>query len=236
MFEQEEFFPIKDFPHSCLWKENGFLWDPLVYMESYLKSYAHTIEIELPNHVRCKHLDKISIGEGTVIEPDVYIEGPCIIGKNCTIRHGAYIRSNVILGEGAIVGHGCEIKNSLLMNKAVAAHLCYVGDSILGPGVNLGAGVKCSNLRFDKREISVKYQEKRIKTGLVKLGSILGSGVQVGCNAVLNPGTFVGKESFICPLMNLGGYIPSGVQIRSAMNWVAEQCPEKILQNLKTYV
>lgn len=236
MFEQEEFFSIKDFTHSCLWRENGFLWDPLVLMEAYLKSYAHKIEIDVPKNVTLKFPELISIGRGTVIEPDVYIEGPCIIGENCTIRHGAYIRSNVILGCGAIVGHCCEIKNSLFMNHAVAAHLCYVGDSILGPNVNLGAGVKCSNLRFDKREISIKYQEKRIYTGLIKLGSIFGSGVQIGCNAVLNPGTFIGRDSFICPLMNIGGYIPSGVQIRSAPNLVAEQRPEKILQNLKTYV
>ncbi|HSX13830.1 MAG TPA: LpxA family transferase [Chlamydiales bacterium] len=236
MFLLSEFFPLNGFAHESLWKTDGVLWDPLFSLEDYLKNYKHHIEIILPENVTLKYPHLISIGQGTTIEPNVYIEGPCIIGKNCTIRHGAYLRSNVILGDRVTVGHGSEVKNSVMMNQAVAAHLCYVGDSILGPNANLGAGVKCSNLRLDRQEIYVKYQEQKIHTGLVKLGSILGSGVQVGCNAVLNPGTFVGKDSFICPLMNIGGYIPSGVHIRPSQNWVVETRPEKILQNLKKYV
>lgn len=236
MFRHEEFFNLQGFSHLFLWRDKGFLWDPLILMEQYLKNYKHKIEITIPQGVTLKSSKFVSIGQGTIIEPGVYIEGPCIIGKNCTIRHGAYIRNHVILGDHATVGHCCEVKNSLIMDWAVVAHLCYVGDSILGVQVNLGAGVKCSNLRLDRREISVKYQENKINTGLIKLGSILGNGVQIGCNAVLNPGTFVGRDSFVCPLVNIGGYIPSGVQIRNAKNWVAAERPENILQNLKTYV
>ncbi len=214
MFRQVDFFSLNDFAHASLWRENGFLWDPLLTIEVYLKSFSHNIEVIIPENVTLKHKELISIGEGTILEPGVFIQGPCVIGKNCTIRHGAYIRSNVILGDEAILGHCCEIKNSIVMNGAVAAHFCYVGDSILGPGVNLGAGVKCSNLRLDRAEIAVKYGETRINTGLVKLGSILGSGVQIGCNAVLNPGTIIGRDSFVYPLMNIGGYIPRGMQIK----------------------
>lgn len=234
MFSQEDFFSIDDFTY--LWKVNGFLWDPLILMSEYLKKHSHKIEIQVPNDVFLKNPELISIGKGTVIEPSVMIEGPCIIGKNSTIRHGAYLRGNVIIGDNCVVGHCCELKNSLLMNRAVAAHLCYVGDSILGPEVNLGAGVKCSNLRLDRREIGVKFQEKIVNTGLVKLGAILGKGVQIGCNCVLNPGTFVGRESFVYPLMNIGGYIPAGVQVRASQNWVVEAKAEKILQNLRNHV
>lgn len=215
MFSRDEFFSLTDFEHASLWREEGSLWDPITSMESYIRHFPHKIEVDIPDHVTLKNRHLISIGEGTVLEPSVYIEGPCIIGKNCKIRHAAYIRNHVILGDFASVGHCCELKNSLLMHHAVAAHFCYVGDSILGPHVNLGAGVKCSNLRLDRQLISVKYQNQRVPTGLTKLGAILGAGVQIGCNTVLNPGTFIAKESIVYPLLTLSGYIPSGVLIRS---------------------
>lgn len=235
MFLLEDFFPLDDCAHPSLWRADGFLWDPLITMAEYVIHHSHKIEVQVSESVYLKNPELISIGKGTTVEPGVLIEGPCIIGKNSTIRHGAYLRGNVIIGDHCVVGHCCELKNSLLMNKAVAAHLCYVGDTILGPDVNLGAGVKCSNLRLDRREIRVKYEDKKIYTGLTKLGAILGMGVQIGCNSVLNPGTFVGRESVVYPLVNIGGYIPAGAQVRSSQNWVVDPKAEKILQHLRTH-
>lgn len=148
-----------------------------------------------------------------MIEPGVYIQGPCIIGKNCVIRHGAYIREGVICGDYCQIGHSAELKHSILLNHACATHFVYVGDSILGNEVNLGAGVKCANLRLDRSEVVVAWNGKRVKTGLKKLGAIVGDRVQIGCNCVLNPGTLIGKESFSHPLLNLSGYIPPRSQM-----------------------
>ena len=143
-----------------------------------------------------------------------------------------FLREFVILGDQCVVGHTTEIKNSVLMNGSIAAHFCYVGDSILGSRVNLGAGVKCANLRLDRREVFVDFQGEKINTGLKKLGAILGEDVQIGCNCVLNPGTLVGKKSVIHPLLNVGGFIPSASQVRSERKWVVEPQAEKILQSL----
>jgi NDP-sugar pyrophosphorylase family protein len=138
----------------------------------------------------------------------------------------------VILGDGCVIGHGSELKNAILLDGAHAAHLCYVGDSVVGPKANLGAGVKCSNLRLDSREISVICDGQKIKTGLKKLGAILGEGVQVGCNCVLNPGTLIGKKSEIYPLLNVGGWVPPYSRVKSALNWVIEPKVEKILKKM----
>lgn len=234
MFHLADFFPLNDFQHASLWRENGSLWDPLLFIEEYLKTFSHKIEIKIPTNVVLRDSKIVSIGKGTIVEEGTLIEGPCIIGENCVIRHGAFLRGNIIIGNNCTVGHGCELKNVVLMDKAVAAHLCYVGDSILGPEVNLSAGVKCANLRLDRKEVTVKIQDKKVHTGLKKLGAILGAKVQVGCNSVLNPGTFIGKESAVYPLMNIGGFVPSFSLVKpSTPNLIVESKHEKILENLR---
>lgn len=232
MLSMKDFFSIHDFEHSSLWRNKALICDALLHLESYLKSYSHKINIQIPDGVYFKNKDQITIGEGTIIEPGVLIEGPCIIGKNCLIRHGAFLREFVILGNDCVVGHCSELKSSILMNGAVAAHLCYIGDSIIGPSVNLGAGVKCANLRLDRREISLDFQGTKTKTGLKKLGAILGESVQIGCNCVLNPGTLVGEKSVIYPLLNIGGTIPPMHQVRSDLRYVVEPKAERLLQSL----
>jgi len=147
----------------------------------------------------------IHIEEGAVIESGAFIKGPCYIGKRCLIRHNAYIRENVILSDDVLIGHASEIKDSILLNDAKAPHFNYVGNSILGQNVNLGAGAICSNYRFDHKPILIKCDEKIIE-GPTKLGAIIGDDSQVGCNAVLNPGTFLEKKSIIMPNSTIKGF------------------------------
>ncbi len=213
MFDPENFFSLDSFEHKALWKKDQPVWSALKELREYLNQTTHRIEIEIPDEISLRHPEAISIGENTVIEPGVMIQGPCIIGKNCVIRHGAYIREGVILGDHCHIGHASEVKNSILLNHAAATHFVYLGDSILGNGVNLGAGVKCANLRLDRKEILIHFERKLYDTGLKKMGAILGDGVQIGCNSVLNPGTLVGKYSISHPMMNLGGVVPEGHQV-----------------------
>ncbi|MEZ5315244.1 MAG: LpxA family transferase [Chlamydiales bacterium] len=143
--------------------------------------------------------EQIVIGKGTIVESGAYIKGPCIIGENCVIRHGAYLRGGVITGNDCLIGHGTEVKHSIFLNGAKAGHFAYVGDSILGNRVNLGAGTKLANLRFDKKNIFIKDGEKKVDSGLRKLGAILGDGSQTGCNAVTRPGVLIEPKSIFHP-------------------------------------
>ena len=151
--------------------------------------------------------DRIVIGRGTRVQPGALIEGPVKIGRDSLVRTGAYIRGGCWIGDGCVVGANTEVKHSILLDGAKAPHLAYVGDSILGTGVNLGAGTVLSNFRHDGREISIAAAGERISTGLRKLGAILGDSVKIGCNAVLHPGVIVGRDSEIYP----------GVQLRSGV-------------------
>ena len=151
--------------------------------------------------------DRIVIGRGTRVQPGALIEGPVRIGRDGLVRTGAYIRGGCWIGDGCVVGANTEIKRSVLLDGARAPHLAYVGDSILGLGVNLGAGTVLSNYRHDGGEISIVAAGGRIDTGRRKLGAVLGDGVKTGCNAVLHPGVIVGRDSEIYP----------GVQLRSGV-------------------
>ena len=151
----------------------------------------------------------IYIGKGTVIEPGALIKGPTIIGNNTEVRQGAYIRGDCLIGDRCVVGHTTEVKTSILLNDAKAGHFAYVGDSILGNHVNLGAGTKLANLKIIDVEMKLRIEGEVYKTGLRKLVAILGDHVETGCNSVTSPGTLLGKGSLVYPCLNVpGGYYP----------------------------
>lgn len=153
--------------------------------------------------------DNISIGEGTVVEPGALIKGPTIIGRNTEVRQGAYIRGNCLIGDRCVVGHATEMKTAVMLNDAKAGHFAYIGDSILGNNVNLGAGTKCANLKIIASGIKLTIDGKKYETGLRKFGAILGDDVETGCNSVTSPGTLLGKASLVYPNINVqGGYYP----------------------------
>lgn len=202
----QTYFDLERFSHQKLWLEGDPVWAALTRLQHYLDSWKeYRIESAIPEGVHLVNCERIAIGKGVIVEPGAYIAGPCVIGSGSAIRHGAYIRGGVILGEGCSVGHAAEIKHSILFEGAAATHFTYVGDSILGHGVNLGAGVKCANLRLDKSNVAIKIDGQKVPTGLRKLGAIVGDGCQVGCNSVLNPGTLLERGCIVQPLSVVSG-------------------------------
>lgn len=215
MLSSDYFFDLSSYSHSILFKINTFPWVALQELPKYILSQS------LGNHqgrispqAYCIDSNEITIGEGSIVEPGAFIQGPCIIGKNCVIRHGAYIRGNVLIGDNCVIGHDSELKNAILMNGAHAAHFAYVGDSILGNKVNLGAGTKCANFKLDGTCICVHFQGERIHTQMRKLGAIIGDRTQIGCNVVTNPGALIGQEVQCYPCLPIEGFIPSGSLIK----------------------
>ena len=162
----------------------------------------------------------ILIGKGVYLEPSAIIKGPAIIGAGCEVRQGAYLRGNVLTGTGCVLGHASEIKNSILMDHTECGHFNYIGDSILGCHVNMGAGSKLANFQFRTpeekhggviREITLPFEGKTLNTGMQKFGAVVGDHVEVGCNAVIAPGTLIGRDNWIYPNTTLpkGYYAPN---------------------------
>jgi NDP-sugar pyrophosphorylase family protein len=206
------FFNLDNFTYKDLFQDVNNVWEVLKKIHPYLLNLKlGLISGDVSPDAYLINPELISIGKGTLIEPGAYIKGPCLIGENCIVRHGAYLRGDVIAGNGSVLGHDSEFKNALLLNNAHAAHFAYVGDSILGSNVNLGAGTKCANLKLSNQEVKVQGKS----TGLRKFGAIIGDGCQIGCNSVLNPGTLIGPESHCYPLLNLHGVIPARSLVRT---------------------
>lgn len=208
MFKPADLFDLGQTAHAAIFDGCEFAWQALGRIERYL---AANLKPELRN--KCDGIAYIGadvfIGEGTEVEDGVMIKGPAIIGRNCRIRHNAYLRENVIIGDNCTVGNSSELKNSLLFNYAAAPHFNYVGDSILGHKAHVGAGAKISNLKVFPGNITVQFNGKRLDTGLRKFGALVGDGAEIGCNAVLNPGSVIGRGAVIYPNVFWRGVLPA---------------------------
>ncbi|GAB6191920.1 LbetaH domain-containing protein [Desulfocastanea catecholica] len=151
--------------------------------------------------------DKIALGQGVLVEAGAMIKSPAIIGDMSEVRQGAYLRGYCLAGKRCVLGHATEIKHSILLNDAKAGHFAYLGDSILGNDVNLGAGTKLANLRFLPGNIIVSFEGKHHNTARRKLGAIMADGCQTGCNSVTSPGTLMARGAVLLPNVTAkGGY------------------------------
>jgi NDP-sugar pyrophosphorylase family protein len=172
--------------------------------------------------------DEVFIGEGTVVEDGVMIKGPAIIGRHCQLRHNAYLREHVIIGDHCVVGNACEFKHAWLFNRCQVPHFSYVGDSILGYRAHLGAGAKISNVKLMPGNVMVEYNGEVFDTGLRKFGALLGDETDIGCNAVLNPGTIIGRGSVVYPNTSWRGVLPSRMIAKNkAAQEIAVRLPPK---------
>ncbi len=214
--EAEELWPSLD---EAIGRQPCFPSGPVWNVLATLKGQISDMLADVGEKVRAgvsidSSIGPVYIHESATIEPSVHIIGPAYIGPCAVVRHGAYIREYSWICGGALVGHASETKHSILLPGAKAPHFNYVGDSVLGPGVNLGAGVKLSNLRNDGSEVYTRIDGKRVATGLRKFGAIIGEGCQLGCNVVTNPGVVLGLGCMVMPNATVTGVYSSGSTIR----------------------
>lgn len=207
------YFDLSGFRHQDLFSGSEYVFSFLLQLENYIKNNLkpEILGTVMPGgHVS----EKVFLGKGSIVQPGAWVNGPAIIGENCEIRHGAYVGANTLTGDNVIIGHASEVGNSVFLNGSRAPHFAFVGHSILGNNVNLGAGTKLSNLKVTMSEIEIDG----IKTGLKKIGAIIGDNSSLGCNTVLQPGTFIGKNVYTYPLTLLRGFIPSRTIVKLRQN------------------
>ena len=146
----------------------------------------------------------VRIEAGAIIKSGAVLEGPCCIGEGSYIGNNSLIRSYTSVGKKCSVGSGVELKNCVVMDNSQIGRLSFVGDSVLGENVDMGAGCMTVNRTVDWKPISVKNGKRKIETGLTKLGAFLGDGVVVGAGNTLQPGTVVapGKILPACYTVN----------------------------------
>ncbi|MCM1087380.1 MAG: hypothetical protein NC419_04430 [Muribaculaceae bacterium] len=202
----KELYTLDETIAKEIFEDVTYPWEVLPKIGEFIVRLGNT----LPEEKYERREGNIWIAKSAKVYPSAYINGPAIIDEDAEIRHCAFIRGNAIVGKGAVVGNSTELKNVILFNKVQVPHYNYVGDSILGFKAHMGAGSITSNVKSDKTLVVVRAGEERYETGLKKFGAMLGDGVEVGCNSVLNPGTIIGRETNIYPTSMVRGFVPAG--------------------------
>ncbi|MBI4020420.1 MAG: NTP transferase domain-containing protein [Candidatus Aenigmarchaeota archaeon] len=168
------------------WLSICYPWDILSANEILLNNIANDIRGIVEPNATIK--GNVVIGENTTVKNGSYIEGPVTIGSNCTIGPNCYIRPCTSIGDNCRIGNGVEIKNCVIMDNVHVGHLSYFGDSVIGNGVNIGAGSISANLRHDNQPIKVLVKGQKVETGRKKLGTIIGDNVHLGIKTAIYPG------------------------------------------------
>lgn len=173
-------------------------WDLLKLNEEVL-SMMDTSEIAGEIHPLAYVDGHVHLGKGSRILPGVYIEGNVIIGENCKIGPNAYIHGNTSIGDHCSIGNAVEVSNSVIYPYTHVKHLSYVGDSILGSHVQLGAGTVVANYRHDGMNHRSLVQGRLIDTQRKKFGAVIGDGVRTGINTCVYPGRKIGPGRMTSP-------------------------------------
>lgn len=179
-------------------------WEVLPKIKEFIVKLGNTLDPEIYE----KRGEDIWVAKSAKVAPSAYLGGQLIICENAEIRHCAFIRGSAIVGAGAVVGNSTELKNAVLFDGVQVPHYNYVGDSILGYKAHTGAGAITSNLKSDKKLVTVMCDGEKVETGVKKFGAMLGDFADIGCNSVLNPGTVVGRGTRVYPLSMVRGYVP----------------------------
>jgi len=163
----------------------------------------------------------VRVEPGARIEAGATITGPVLICAGATIGAGAVVRDHTVIGPGCRIAGGAEITRSLLAAAVLMVHHAFVGDSILGHGVNVGAFCTTTGMRVTgpvvepaTAEITLVLDETRIGTGQTKFGAVIGDDVALPAGTVLSPATLIGPRAVLFPRHHVGGVLPRGSRIR----------------------
>ena len=204
MIKIEELYDLTHTQAAAYLKGFTYPWEALAGIKELIYQLGETLSLDEYDHRQ----DGVWIHKTAEVFPSAYIGAPCIIGAHTQVRHGAFIRESALVGENCVVGNSVELKNVILFDNVETPHYNYVGDSILGFHAHMGAGSITSNVKADRQNVWVHDGDANIETGRKKFGAMLGDYVEVGCNAVLNPGTVIGPHSNVYPTTSVRGVIP----------------------------
>ncbi|MEM0230856.1 MAG: sugar phosphate nucleotidyltransferase [Candidatus Woesearchaeota archaeon] len=179
------------------WTPITYPWSIIEANEKALSSLKGKIEGTVEPGATLK--GEVHVGRGSIVKSGAYIEGPVLIGENCRIGPNCYIRASTTIGNNCHIGNAVEIKNSVIFDNTNVAHLSYIGDSVLGYNVNIGAGNITANLRHDNGNIKSMVKGILIDTGRRKFGTIIGDNVHTGINTSIYPGRKIWNDKTTLP-------------------------------------
>ncbi len=194
---QKEIQPLLEEISSLVQRNKGFgFWHYLKKAEKICSALKKKTAGKIEKNVVIK--GNVFVSKGAIIKSGSRIEGNVFLGEGTVVGPNAFLRGFVITGKNCFIGMS-EVKSSVFLDHSRAPHFNYVGDSILGENVNLGAGTKIANLRHDYKNVQVEIEGNKVDSGQRKLGAVIGSNVKTGINASINCGCIVQNNTKIMP-------------------------------------
>ncbi|MFC6865132.1 bifunctional sugar-1-phosphate nucleotidylyltransferase/acetyltransferase [Halomicroarcula sp. GCM10025817] len=179
------------------WLDVGRPWELLEANEWKLADMERRIDGDVRGDADLR--GTVVVEADAVVEPGVTIEGPALVQSGAHVGPNAYIRGATLVGEDCHVGHGVEVKNTVIFEGSNVPHVSYVGDSVLGSDVNLGAGTQVANLRHDGDPVRLTVKGERVSTGRRKFGVVAGDGAKTAINTSLNAGVVLSPGATTVP-------------------------------------
>lgn len=202
-----------------LFEENEYPWEILDKIGDFIMKLGPTLSEDEYYHA----VENVWIHKSVQAYQTITVTGPAIIGEGTEIRPGAFIRGNVIAGKNVVMGNSCEYKNCILFDDVQTPHYNYIGDSILGYKAHTGAASLTSNVKSDKQHVVIHFEDENVDTGRKKVGAMIGDYAEIGCGAVLNPGTIIGRNTNVYPLTSVRGAISADSIVKSTAEIVAKR-------------
>lgn len=178
------------------WSPIKYPWHILSVMDQLFATITKPVmgkNVEIKSNVVLE--GPVVIGDNVIINEFTKIVGPCFIGCGTIVGNNVMIR-HAHIGQNSVVGFNSDITRSYIGDNCWF-HSNYVGDSVLGDNVSMGAGTVTANVRLDEKHIKSAVKGSVISSGRSKLGSVIGNNVRIGSNTTLMPGVKIGAGSFV---------------------------------------
>ncbi len=199
------------------WVEIRYPWDILranrLVLSKLLKGKGSFIAETATIEDNTKIEGPVWIADNVKIRSGSTIKGPCFIGENSYIGNNALIREYVSIGKDVIVGFGVEVKNSVIFDRTKVGRLSFIGDSILGENVDVGAGTQTWNVSPRLQPIYMDVNEERVKVPMEKFGAVIGDNTHISINVSILPGKIIGTNVDISPGVIIDRNVSSNTEV-----------------------
>ena len=188
-----------------LFAKYEYPWEVLPHIKEFVSELGKKLDPEEYTEIA----PEVWVHKTVKIAPTASLNGPCVICEGTEVRQCAFVRGSALIGAKCVIGNSTEIKNAIIFDNCEVPHYNYVGDSVLGFHAHMGAGSILSNIKADKKNVTIACEGEKIQTGLRKMGAVLGDWVDLGCNSVCNPGSVIGRKTNLYPLSFVRGFVPA---------------------------
>jgi bifunctional UDP-N-acetylglucosamine pyrophosphorylase/glucosamine-1-phosphate N-acetyltransferase len=209
------------------WVDVGRTWNILeaspVLFERLRRNNTDRIDASASISDAAHIIGDVWVGPRARVFPGAALVGPVYVGPDVIVGNNCLIRDYTVIDLGASIGFSCEVRNSVLMPGSRVGHLAFVGDSILGYEVDIGANVVLSNYRFDGAEVQVMLRGQLASTHTDKFGAVVGDTAKIGCGVVVLPGRTIGYNSWIDPAVVVKTDVEDNIHLQLKQEFIEKK-------------